>query len=472
MYRINRLSFGADSLSWRFVLLLIFLFSACGDSDTDLPQIQISSDFESGSIGRVERRGPGNWDLYLKDDNDNSELPDRYRNWWYVRLDNVTPGRSILLTIRNRGWWYYYVPVYSYDRLTWYRFEEGEVRNGSACSDGFEDCVLQISTRFSQNSVYVARFYPYTTQDLDRYLRSIEASPFVTVKSLGKSSDYGLDIAFAQVEDPTVADEGKRAVWIHARSNPAETGSSFMVEGMIDQLLDDLSSGHSEAKDVVFYVAPMHNVDGVVEGNYRTDTLSRNLEIEWRPDDAQTLYISEASALENRMLNAEMVRIIQNPAYRDDLIALNLHSSNSDPDTPAFAYPHFGDDPTVYLPEEISLWRKHLRLLSLLTDEYDGRFSPPPAAGGRGFLNYPFPETWWWRNMQDDGVAITIETVYGKAGFDHWVTPDDIRDLGASLTSAIYDYYLTDLARQRDRRLREAQVGERVEPPDEIGNKL
>jgi len=62
------------------------------------------------------------------------------------------------------------------------------------------------------------------------------------------------------------------------------------------------------------------------------------------------------------------------------------------------------------------LWRKQLRLLSFLTVNYDGRFSPPPAAGGSGFLNYAFSEAWWWKNMFDDGVALTIETVYGKGG--------------------------------------------------------
>jgi hypothetical protein len=155
-----------------------------------------------------------------------------------------------------------------------------------------------------------------------------------------------------------------------------------------------------------------------------------------------------------------------------DHLSPNLHSSNSNPDTPAFAYPHFGDDPDIYSTQEISLWRKQLRLLSFLADNYEGRFSPPPAAGGSGFLNYPFPETWWWKNMFDVGVAMTIETVYGKAGFDHWITPDDIRDLGAALTRSIYDYYRDDTTGSRDDQRLRTPIDKGTVLPDEVENKL
>ena len=43
--------------------------------------------------------------------------------------------------------------------------------------------------------------------------------------------------------------------------------------------------------------------------------------------------------------------------------------------------------------------------------------------------------------MGDRCVAITIETVYSKAGFDRYVTENDVRDLGAAMTRSIYDYY-------------------------------
>ncbi len=460
------------SLLLSITLSAFQLFLSCS-SDSPDTSMSISSNFESGSIGWVEERDWQNWDIYLKDDNDNDELRDSYRNWWYIRLDGVYPGHRVTLTLKNRGWRYYYIPVYSYDQITWHRFTESEVTISDGCEEGLEECILEISTsRFIHTRVYVARFYPYTTQNLEEYFTGIEDSPYVTISSLGKSSGYGADIPIIKVEDPDVDDNEKRAVWMHARSHPAETGSSFLVEGAINQLLEDLASNLESARTLVFYIAPMHCVDGVIEGNYRTDLYSRNLEIEWILDDDQYLYISENSARENRLLNQQMAELVNNTSYREDLIALNLHSSNSPPDTPAFSYPHFGDDPEVYSIVEISLWEKSLSFIGLINDYYDGRFSPPPEEGGGGFLNYSFPEAWWWRNMADDSLAITIETVYSKAGFDHWITPDDIRELGESITLAIYDYYETDVVLTKKKRFLKMPVEGRIKLPDEIDNKL
>jgi len=49
---------------------------------------------------------------------------------------------------------------------------------------------------------------------------------------------------------------------------------------------------------------------------------------------------------------------------------------------------------------------------------------------------------------------------------------DDIRDLGASLTQSIYDYYLDDKTRSRDSLILKTPVGEGTVLPDEIENKL
>lgn len=431
---------------------VVMIMAGChGGSDADShdeigdePAIlmEVSSDFESGSSGLVERSGANSWNIYLSNDNDNDQLPASYRNWWYVQLDNVAIGENIKISLRNRGWLYYYLPVYSYDQQTWFRFNEEEVRLGVGCEQSLAQCTLEISTsRFSESRVFLARFYPYTTENLSDYLLGLVNNPFVSITTLGYSDKFGIAIPLLRIEDPAVPDNEKRAVWMQARSHPAETGSSFLVEGAVRQLLDDLGSGLEAARHLVYYIAPLHNADGVFVGNYRTDTSSRNLENQWIPEDNQAVLLSTLAPRENQLLNEVMIDLAYNSDYVGDLLALNLHSSNSPVDTPAFAFPHFGDDPRSYNEQERSLWNKQLRLLAFLSFQYDGRFSPPPVEGGREFLNYHYPETWWWRNMGDRCMAITIETVYSKGGFDHYVTETDIRDLGAAMTRSIYDYY-------------------------------
>ncbi len=456
------------------LLACLFLFTGCED-DSSIPLSpaikQIFSHFESGNIGWVDEKGWQNWDIYLKDDNGNPDLRDSYRNWWYIMLDDLWPNQPMTLTLKNRGWWYYYVPVFSYDQITWHYFNEDEITISDACDNGIEGCTLRISTdRFTESRVYIARTFPYTYEDLNNYLSGIESSPFVTITSLGQSHGFGEEIPLIRIEDTTVDDSAKRAVWIHARSHPGETGSSYLTEGIIDQLLEDLDLSLNAARKLVFFIAPMHNVDGVIEGNYRTDLLSQNLEIEWLPDDIQPLDLKPEAALENRLLNAKMKELATNPTYLTGMVALNLHSSNSPPDTMAFSYPHFGDDPATYNAQEISLWKKSTYLVDLIDQYYGGYFSPPPAEGGSGFLNYPFPEAWWWNNMADDCLAMTIETVYSKAGFNHWISQDDIRRLGASVTLALYDYAADPNANGRRSLIIEDE--EQTNIPDEIENKL
>ena len=400
----------------------------------------IDADFETGSIGVIERTGSHHWDLHLRDDNDDADLPERFRSWWYVRLRDVEPGEPISLTIRNRGWAVYYVPVYSYEGVTWHRFEESEVRNGGGCAFGPSDCTLEITSRFSASTVYIARFYPYTVRDLETYLEGIATEPYVEIRALGASPFFGRDIPIVRVSHPDAAADEQHAVWIHARTHPGETAASFMVEGAIDQLLYDLHAGDPVARHLVYYVVPMHNVDGVLAGNSRTDTRSRNLEVEWHidPDDAGLLI--EEAPLENRLLNAEMSLLANASPYPGEIIALNLHASNTAPLVPPFAFPHFGPEPR-YDTSEQTLWNRQVALLERVRDHFPDPFvAPTDAEGGAGFLDFAFPETWWWWNRGSDAVALTIEAVYGKPAGD-WVTPEAVRELGASLTLAIYDHH-------------------------------
>ena len=68
--------------------------------------------------------------------------------------------------------------------------------------------------------------------------------------------------------------------------------------------------------------------------------------------------------------------------------------------------------------------------------------APVPLMGSETFLDTPFPETWWWANVGPAVMAITLETTLGRAGYaPRWITPDDIRALGAHLVPAIMAFH-------------------------------
>lgn len=426
---------------YAFPMLLCLALASCGGSGTVSGDgIRFSADFESGNLPvarQLDQQGLA-WELALRNDNDNADLPDSFRTWWYLRADDVPIGRSLHLEFTRFGFPYYFVPVYSYDQKEWRHFDEKDVTLTPGCDVAVpESCRLVVTKQFSQPTVWIARTFPYTTQDLSAFLTSVSASRYLHVATLGVSPHYQKPLQLLTLADHTVH-APKQTVWIHARTHAAETGPSFVLEGLIRAVLAEDPAGRALRQRYVFKIVPMHNVDGVIAGNYRTNTSSINLENQWLPAPGSP-YLSAAAPLENRLLNLGGMA----PALLDQeapvVLALNLHSSNAEPDTGAFFFPHFGSDPAVYSAAQRNLWQQQIAFIKTLAGHYDGMIERPPADGGAGFLRSAFPESWWWENKEDAVNAITLETTYGRAGFDHWINRDDLRNLGTALAKTIAD---------------------------------
>ena len=421
-------------------LLLVFFLVACGSNEQ---QVRFFTDFESGSIGEVKRIDDLglSWQLALRNDNDNASLPNSFRTWWFVRAEQVPVGQNLRLEFTRLGFPYYFVPVYSYDGAGWQHFDESEVSLVPGCVVAVPDsCRIVVTKRFDAPTVWIARTFPYTTKDLSAFLAEIASDPNVRIQTLGTSPAYRHPIQLITISDAGFS-AARKTVWIHARTHPAETGPSFVLEGLVRTVLANDDLGRALRARYVFRIVPMHNPDGVILGNYRTNAASTNLENQWL-NTQRTLLLDGQAPLENRLLNEFGMIPAALDAQAPVVLALNLHSSNSEPDTAAFFFPHFGSDPTRYSAEQQALWSRQLSFISDVARHYDGRIEQPPAEGGAGFLNSWFPETWWWTHRQESVNAITLETTYGRAGFDHWVRQDDLRELGVAVARAINDLSL------------------------------
>lgn len=415
------------------IIIMLSLLSGCGDT-TAVPATTVTASFESGSIGAAVKLGSTEWQLTVADDNNNSTLPALWRSWWYVRLDNAVTNAPTTITLKNSGWFYYYLPIYSYDQKNWHRFDEAEVTQN-------QNNELVVRKQFTQPTVWVARFYPYTFTDLETYLKQIVGNRFLEIQIPGYSQN-GRPLYLLKLTDPNSPVVTKKRIFIHARTHPAETSPSFLLEGLINSLLSGSSDAATLLAGAEFYIFPMHNVDGVIAGNYRSTPKSENLEVMW--------YLDSSNPLNLRADVPQEVAVVQQYAKRlmtdggpPVSIALNLHASNSEPDIRTFFFPHFGTMAQGYTASQAALWDKQLRFIDLLAARYGADLlEPAPEDGGAGFANNPFPETWWWVNFQDQVMAMTIEMTYGRAGFaPRWVAPDDTRQLGSALALAIADYY-------------------------------
>ena len=68
---------------------------------------------------------------------------------------------------------------------------------------------------------------------------------------------------------------------ITSRVHPGETQSSYALEGMVKYLLSSKKRAVELRKNYVFYVIPMLNPDGVIQGNHRTDLLGFDMNRRW-----------------------------------------------------------------------------------------------------------------------------------------------------------------------------------------------
>lgn len=397
---------------------------------------QFSADHISGSIGRSYPLNPQRtaWQFSLRNDNNNASLPDSFRTWFYVRGDHLPTQSAMNLSFDRFGFSDPFKPIYSYDQSNWQYFDDHETRWHPCTQETLNQCRLELTKQFERTTVWIARTYPYTPTDLQCFLNKYNGNPYLRTEIIGNTESCGFPIYKLTIGDRSDG-ETKQLVWLHARTHPAETGSSFVLEGLISTLLSNDPLAQSLRENYEFHIVPMHNVDGIVKGNYRTTPSSKNLEAEWRTNEDFPWTLKFNAPQENRVLNARMLQLAM--GEESVVLALNLHSSNSAPQKAAFFYPHFGNDTQKYSAPERALWNKQLQFIASVSRHYDGRITPPPAEGGNSFLKTAFPETWWWKNKKDAVNAITLETTYGTAGFDHWVAQNDLRNLGVALLKAI-----------------------------------
>lgn len=357
---------------------------------------QFSSDFESGSPENVVRVSDGAFQIELLQDPGIHLRPSLYRGWWHTRFAG---GDLKELRISNRGNQFFYTPVYSYDQTSWMFFDTTQVSLDSGD--------LVISPDLDGRPVFLARYFPYTYSDLELFLSEVRESPYVKVETLDRSSTYGMDVPLITVRD--FSKEPTHVVIVLSRVHPSETGSSYLVEGIVRGFL-------SEPSDVALFIVPMLNVDGVIEGTHRTNLEGVDLELSWSQNPPKEL--PEVIDLVSSIINEF-----------PDALVLNLHSSISEFGNSPFGILHFGLSSTEYTSQEVQLHRNQLKLL----DEIDG-FNRG-VGGGRSFLETDFPETWLWNNYGASVTAITLETTYS-------LTEEEVVDLGRETYRGARNFFL------------------------------
>lgn len=232
--------------------------------------MRISADFDGGNVECIEV-ADDRARLAIRRDHASEHM-----QWFYFRASGVR-GRALSFVLENAAeasypkGWEDYRAVASYDRERWFRVDSS-----------FDGRALTISHTPEHDACFYAYFAPYSMERHHDLIARSQMAQGCRLEVLGQTLD-GQDLDMLIIgEDDGAAGVAKKPCWIIARQHPGETMAEFLVEGLLERLLDDEDPVARELrKRATFYVVPNMNPDGSRRGHLRTNAAGANLNREW-----------------------------------------------------------------------------------------------------------------------------------------------------------------------------------------------
>ncbi|MEM6992631.1 MAG: M14-type cytosolic carboxypeptidase [Myxococcota bacterium] len=229
--------------------------------------MHISTAFDSGNIEVIDAADPGNVQLKIRPD-----AGEDHFQWFHFRVTGAR-DKALAMKIVNASkvsypdGWKDYRACASYDRQEWFRVPTG-----------YDGTALTIDHTPQTDSVYYAYFAPYSLERHGDLIGEAVGLPDVAYERLGATVD-GRDMDLLRIGAPS---PDKRNCWIIARQHPGESMAEWLVEGLIERLLDDEDAVARFVRErAVMYLVPNMNPDGSVRGHLRNNASGANLNREW-----------------------------------------------------------------------------------------------------------------------------------------------------------------------------------------------
>lgn len=361
-------------------------------------QVRFDANFPSGNINTVSTTDSITYNVTTKTD-----IGGR---WFYFRITGVK-NRFVRVRVTSSD---VKRAVYSYNNIDWTRYSAAE----SPATNTFEKT-------YEYDTVYAAYYEPYTYAKLQEKLIRWNAFPDVEVDTVGYTNN-NFPIQEVMITDPSFPSQGKQRVWIHARTHPSETPSSFHFEGIVNELLRNDPVVEHYKKNIIFHLIPFTNPDGVYFGRSRTNFYGVDVEADW--DKPDSLTSKEVLTLKARMRNINSQKIMS--------VFLNLHSQASPFCT---FWIHTAASTSAFF------YRREMQFCNLNISD-----NPYFVAADYSFssLQSKFPEGWLWNNHGEAVMALTYETPYDFYSTGTLVTNDNLYYLGKRTVYSIGEYLKID----------------------------
>ncbi|MCL1068565.1 M14-type cytosolic carboxypeptidase [Shewanella olleyana] len=230
--------------------------------------MRINANFDGGNIETINLDKHDDIQLEIRPDEGGE-----FYQWFNFRME-AEIGQTYILNIMNAGTasypkgWEDYQAVASYDRQHWFRLPTT-----------YQDGKLSIQVDLDCEAIQIAYFAPYSYERHLDLISSVQLHPSVSLENLGLTLD-GRDMSLLKIGDN---DPAKKNIWITARQHPGETMAEWLIEGLLNQLLDsDCPTAKLLLDKANFYIVPNMNPDGSVRGHLRTNAVGTNLNREWQ----------------------------------------------------------------------------------------------------------------------------------------------------------------------------------------------
>jgi hypothetical protein len=244
--------------------------------------VTINTNFEGGSLGRIEKVSDAHFRLGAQGEKD-SEGRNRQASWYYFRVDGAGKGEMIFDIVDLPGEYNYKPnrgaitkdtpPVISYDGRTWTHVSTFEYDP--------DEPKLRLRITPTASRFWIAHTPPYTNENLVRLRNAVAKRPDFHEEKIGKTVN-GRDLLLWTISSRTKS--AKKTVWLMFRQHSWESGSSWVGEGAVRALLSPDASSLRES--ITWKVLPLCDPDGVARGGVRFNANGYDLNRNWDVTDA------------------------------------------------------------------------------------------------------------------------------------------------------------------------------------------
>lgn len=259
-------------MEWTRAALALMLLAV------SVPAARIRTDFEGGSLGRVERISETHYRLGAKGETD-QDGRNRQANWYFFRVEGARERQLILDIVDLPGEYNYQPnrgaitadtpPVISYDGVTWkhietFQFDASEPR-------------LRLRLQPKAAKFWIAHCPPYTNSTLQKLRSDSARHPDFREEIAGKTAG-GRDLYLWSISTPGTR---KKVIWLMFRQHSWESGSSWVGEGAVRFLLGHTMQSAALRDKIAWKIFPLCDPDGVARGGVRFNANGYDLNRNW-----------------------------------------------------------------------------------------------------------------------------------------------------------------------------------------------